>query len=321
MKLKWLQWATHDLTKSWGGVETHARCLKRELMSLGIDAQISSDPKDLQSSWDVIQTHGSSVPMLPKISSQALHIHTMHGLTHERMLACRELLWPGGYKAILREFSAMFRADALFTVYSEKVVERVLKKLGKKITTCSNGWDAWGHSSKKAISLNDPTWLFIGRGNDFMKGADCLVKALPKLKIKLTAIPGDGFETSSEVVRTGNVNPETLQDYLRAACGVIMPSRYEGFPLVALETLSQGVPLIASPVGGLKGLSKDLQGFVRLKDRSTNGFVEALREAQIWTLEGREQRAQENQKHLLTWKDVTAIYVSEVKRLLSGEKK
>lgn len=77
----------------------------------------------------------------------------------------------------------------------------------------------------------------------------------------------------------GAKDQEVLPNYYAAAEMVVMPSHYESFGLVALESMAMGTPVIASEVGGLAYLVKD--GF--------NGFLvpsrdpEALAE-RIYTL-------------------------------------
>jgi glycosyltransferase involved in cell wall biosynthesis len=43
---------------------------------------------------------------------------------------------------------------------------------------------------------------------------------------------------------------------------VLMPSRYEGLPMAALEAMSYGIPVIASPVGELPELLEKKRGWI-----------------------------------------------------------
>ena len=49
----------------------------------------------------------------------------------------------------------------------------------------------------------------------------------------------------------GAKDQEILPDYYAASMGVIMPSDYEFFGMVALEAMASGTPVIATEVGGL----------------------------------------------------------------------
>jgi D-inositol-3-phosphate glycosyltransferase len=55
----------------------------------------------------------------------------------------------------------------------------------------------------------------------------------------------------------GKRSQDTLPYYYSAAEMVIMPSHYESFGMVALESMACGTPVIASLVGGLIHLVED----------------------------------------------------------------
>jgi glycosyltransferase involved in cell wall biosynthesis len=96
------------------------------------------------------------------------------------------------------------------------------------------------------------------------KGFDVLVSALTllpqsdKAKICLHVFgssQGDGAVEARQLaaalpVRFYGAVPK-LRDYFAAFDAIIMPSRYEGYPLVAVEALAAGVPVLASDAAGL----------------------------------------------------------------------
>ncbi len=49
-----------------------------------------------------------------------------------------------------------------------------------------------------------------------------------------------------EVVRTGRVSDDTMAGILAAAAAIVVPSRYEGFGLPALEGMAAGTPVVAA---------------------------------------------------------------------------
>lgn len=74
------------------------------------------------------------------------------------------------------------------------------------------------------------------------------------------AIAGDGRLREALQQRLRALAAEPAVTWLGAADGrrllaevdlLLMPSRYEGFPYVLLEALHSGVPVIATPVGGV----------------------------------------------------------------------
>ena len=114
--------------------------------------------------------------------------------------------------------------------------------------------------------------LFVGR-IDPLKGADNLIKALPHLchipKLKLIIIGGGehsqreirqlrklayDLEVASSVDFLGLIKHEDLPYFYNAADACVVPSYYESFGLVALESLACGTPVVATDVGNHKNL-------------------------------------------------------------------
>lgn len=92
-----------------------------------------------------------------------------------------------------------------------------------------------------------PTVAFIGRSAP-VKGMDVLLAAMPHVE-RATSLAMASQRTAAE-----------RDQILREASVVVIPSRVlpngrsEGTPLVALEALAAGVPVVASAVGGLREL-------------------------------------------------------------------
>jgi len=84
-------------------------------------------------------------------------------------------------------------------------------------------------------------------------------------------------EPSSRVIATGNVPPERVADYLRAADLAVQPPHFEAFGIAALEEMAAGIPVIASDVGGLRDfVETDVNG-VRVPPYSPTALVAAMR--------------------------------------------
>jgi glycosyltransferase involved in cell wall biosynthesis len=101
-----------------------------------------------------------------------------------------------------------------------------------------------------------------------IKGVDVLLAALPHVRKRIAVmIAGDGPERArlqrsapANVTFLGAVDAATRDELLRKASVVVVPSRVlpngrtEGMPMIALEALATGVPVVASAVGGLASL-------------------------------------------------------------------
>ncbi len=134
------------------------------------------------------------------------------------------------------------------------------------------------------VPLDKRMLLFVGRIEP-LKGIKTLLKALAILrqngqageKLCLAVIGGDleedqtkesqemkllrelreEYQLQDMVTFLGKRSQDSLPYYYSAAEMVIMPSHYESFGMVALESMACGTPVIASMVGGLIHLVED----------------------------------------------------------------
>jgi glycosyltransferase involved in cell wall biosynthesis len=340
--MRWLQWSTIDLENGLGGVEVHARCLARELRNLGVEVVFSSDPRELQNSgYDVIHLHGSAFPVAlqkakrDRNSKKPVFVHAIHGTTLGRMAACGEWTWVGGYLAALREFAGVIHADLILADHAELWLYKLAKKLRIDVAAISNGWDAFEGTVPPKLNsaieskLHEKThyWLFLGRGADPVKNAPGLIEAwnmfYPEVsgRVNLVAVPGHGFESHDFVYRPGVLTSAEVFSVLVKSQGLVLTSFYEGLPLVVLEALGQGVPVVCTPVGGLKTLSPDLQGLVFSVDGSSRSIADALKRAHLIPndFESRKLRAENNRGILKSWRQVAEAALAAVKRIQVGK--
>lgn len=107
--------------------------------------------------------------------------------------------------------------------------------------------------------------LFVGR-YDRQKGFDLLLSAMRTLRgqgFALTAIGASivgktvPIPIPEGVTDCGWQSPEHVYDAMDAADAIVMPSRWEGFGLVAVEAMRAGRPVIAASTGGLREIIVD----------------------------------------------------------------
>jgi glycosyltransferase involved in cell wall biosynthesis len=127
-----------------------------------------------------------------------------------------------------------------------------------------------GLSSNRPVAVpvewSDPRLkvLFVGR-LDRQKGVDVLLKAVESLGREVAVkVIGAHVTTKEEqnkpisvpdnVELLGWKSPEEIAGYMNACDVVVMPSRWEGFGLVAVEAMRARKPVIASAVGGLRSI-------------------------------------------------------------------
>lgn len=117
-----------------------------------------------------------------------------------------------------------------------------------------------------------PLLLYFGR-LEYEKGVQDLIAALPRIRRRhpgtrlLVAGRGTHADFLVDTARThrvrrsvhllGHLSDRSLAATLAAADAVVLPSRYEPFGMVALETAAAGAPLVASTAGGLGEVVRD----------------------------------------------------------------
>jgi glycosyltransferase involved in cell wall biosynthesis len=116
-----------------------------------------------------------------------------------------------------------------------------------------------------SVDANRANFVFIGRF-DRQKGLDLLLDAFadPRLNhVDLWLIGGTTLghryiiPDQPNIKLIGWVANAHIDDYIRCFDAVIVPSRWEGFGLIALEAMRNGKPVLASRTGGLAELLID----------------------------------------------------------------
>lgn len=117
--------------------------------------------------------------------------------------------------------------------------------------------------------------LFVGRFAP-LKGIDRLLEAAAYLqhhqRLRLVIVGGDGQRTpetqnlqrlsrrlgiQDSVTFVGRIEQDRLPPYYSAADVLVVPSYYESFGLVALESLASGTPVVATKVGAMESILQD----------------------------------------------------------------
>jgi L-malate glycosyltransferase len=130
------------------------------------------------------------------------------------------------------------------------------------------------HNSKTTKAISENKILFIGRLIE-IKGVEVLLKALAILPDVQLFVAGDGEQRmmlerlaeklNVKVVFLGHAGEIEKAQLLASSAMVVIPSlvlpdgRTEGMPVVAVEALAAGLPVIASSVGGLSEIIIDGQ--------------------------------------------------------------
>lgn len=168
-----------------------------------------------------------------------------------------------------------------------------------KISVIHNGTPAFTAECKTEVSpyptqnTSTTNYLFAGR-LDKAKGFDILIAAMQKVtnnSIRLT-VAGISESEVPEHAKLNNItylgwmNSKDLISYFAHADALVLPSRWEGFPMVVLEAMSLGVPVIASNCTSLsEAVKHNVTGILfrvsdsdGLSDIISNTSIDALQE-------------------------------------------
>jgi glycosyltransferase involved in cell wall biosynthesis len=118
--------------------------------------------------------------------------------------------------------------------------------------------------------IDAPIVAFVGRGDDPRKNLALALEALPLLRrqvpgASLRIIGPNSVSRRDGVESLGKV--ASVAEHLREVSLLLLPSRQEGFGIVAAEALASGVPVVATPCGGPEELLRASCG-----GRITGGF-------------------------------------------------
>jgi len=260
---------------SFGGIETHVFLLAKQLRLNGIPNRVI-----------FIKDYGEH-PLYQALRASQTPLSLLDGKFHSLLLEVKrlkpKLIHTHGYKASIfcKFIGKLLNIPVVSTYHSGGTVEPRIKLyhwLDNQLSFLSHNiavtTDIASRLSKgtrvienfvempveyAATSTEQKTRIFfVGRLSP-EKGPDtfCRLSAfLPEVEFEVF---GDGpmrLELESRYGETVKFNGvvTNMRDYWGLASFLCIPSRHEGLPLVALEAMSYGVPVIAYGVGGLKQL-------------------------------------------------------------------
>ncbi len=215
----------------------------------------------------------------------------------------------GGQRALKR--NELRRADAV-TAVTGAIVETLVRDYGierARVRVVANGADMPDDEREEPVARRwrerylstplKPLWVIAGRLEE-QKAHDVLFEALSRLVKNgfdfTLVVAGDGSRRSwlEQQALSLGLSPrvqfvgqlEDVGSLLAASDAVLLPSRWEGLPLVLLEGMARARPIVATAVGGVGDVLTDgVHGTL-----VPAGDVEALAEA-LMNLQRKSDRA------------------------------
>ncbi len=231
------------------------------------------------SSYDVVHSHYWLSGWIGQRLSQSLgipHVVTFHTLALIKMQSRAGETEPEERAAVERE--TMLSADRIiaFSTHERDAMARLYGADPARVMLAPCGVDLGKFRPldqkevRKRLGLNgEKVLLYVGRVEP-LKGLDLLVETAAQMEaeeenVRMMVVGGGPGEPETDRVRrlaeerqvhglidfVGRVSHDELPLYYNAADVCIVPSYYESFGLVALESMACGTPVVASRVGGL----------------------------------------------------------------------
>lgn len=223
--------------------------------------------------------------VIEKVNPDIIHVHsTWAGL----FVRLPYLFRKRKAKIIYQSHGWAFLMDTSnYKKYIYALVERILSIPTDKIINISNYEQnqaiKYGLNKNKMIMIyngvedkinksnlklnwdgNKINLLFVGR-LDRQKGLDLFLDVYEKMKLKnihlyvigISVLDNNLPKNTEYVTYLGWVDSKDIDEYYQACDAVIMPSRWEGFGLVAVEAMKNSKPVLVSNRGALPELVKE----------------------------------------------------------------
>lgn len=198
----------------------------------------------------------------------------------------RFLLQP--YKEIVLKRVLQAAAQVVvFTDDQKKVFHEKYNVPNDRIKVTPNGVEDKFYYNRKRSMHKKPRLLFVGRLDD-QKKVHQLLHALDGISDQFeTTLVGNGeleLELKNlakelkleNVTFAGRKDGEDLLDYYREADIFVLSSEREGMPLVLLEAMAMGLPIVATNVTGSRDVVKNQENGLLVPYNDTDAFRKAL---------------------------------------------
>ena len=279
---------------------------------------------------DLIQLNGVN-------STTVFHLRTVDAQPAATLVRVNQELLPHQHLGPETIFSQTLRSARWTTCVSSAVLKhatRLVPEIARRSSVIYNGLEIPSFSPTP-LSFEAPRLMCVGRLVP-AKGFDLALVALASIierypNIRMV-IAGDGpdrpqleRQTSqlglSDVVEfLGLVEPEKVLALINRATLVLIPSRYEGLPTVALQAALMARPIVATRVGGLSEAVIDQQTGLLVESGDSHSLAEAIAfllsnpQGAIEMGRAGRKRAQ----RLFLWQRCVDAYDALYKRLIPG---
>ena len=209
-------------------------------------------------------------------------VSTNHGPDYARQK------WTGAAKSVLRLGERLgTRFSNQVIAISQPIADHLRERFGRRAAIIPNGVvvrpPATGHATLERFGLTAGTYLLaVGRLVP-EKGFHDLIDAFMRASRDCTLVIAgaadheDAYSLALKtqaaahpsIVMTGFMNGDALSELYTHARAFVLPSYHEGLPIVLLEAMSHGLPVIASDIPANRAVGLDARCYFAPGDRDT----------------------------------------------------
>jgi hypothetical protein len=294
-------------SRGYGGIETHVANLAKGLDKLGHNVQIillnnyGEHPVFESESFlstRLIKLNGSALTLFKRLKNSHINLVHTHGykagilgrtigkLTNTKVVSTFHAGDKGNLKMRFYHWLDCLTAKLSPCICVSEQIKNSSKISAKVI---ENFVILPAKSISKATSANQIA--FVGRLS-IEKGPDVFIRIAKKLPQYRFSIYGDGpmskeisAKATKNVDLTGHVTSMTpYWDNINFLC---ITSREEGLPLVAIEALVRGIPVISFDIGGISSVVINNHNGWLIEPFNEDDFVESIKLSQTISKEQR----------------------------------
>ena len=219
-----------------------------------------------QNEFDIVHAHTNTATFplqILRVLGDTRTVVTVHGANLDLSVTFTGSVLDYAYTAVRRTILQRFRYDAVISVSSE--LADVLSPHHDTVQLIANGVDV--DAFPQPSGYGEKELLFVGRlrpkknPTDIIQAMQYVTENHPTAKLHIV---GEGplydditqaveqFELENNVTVHGFVDDTTLQGLYERCSLFVLPSDWEGHPLVLMEAWASGQPVVGTNVEGIR---------------------------------------------------------------------
>lgn len=250
----------------------------------------------------IVHTHGARANFYGRVAARWAKVPVILSTVHNSLYDFPVPFWKKKIYLFLDKFTSTF-CDRLICV-SKKIADDLTDKSkiarekitviynGIHISECKSSDTSLRLSKEFGLSEHQPVIGVIGRMS-VNKGQRYLIEALPRLKKKFPDIVcllvGDGPKKAnlqglvvkmglSESCRFTGVRTDIYDIFCLLNLLVLPSVSGEGFPMILLEAMAHGCPIVATDIGGVNEMIEHSKNGLLVKPADSQALSEAILE-------------------------------------------